>query len=196
MTGWLWWLQAVAWAGDVSPTPLWEAVSPEGAAWTQHVLQELPVLGPEILDGVPADMADFCPRYPELTVDERSHVWAYLLSAMARYESNFSVSSAYTENFTDAAGDAVISRGLLQISLESSQGYDCGFTSAEQLHDPFHNLSCGIRILNRWIGQDRRISGKVDGKWKGGSRYWAVLRDTREAYAKVLARMEEVAICQ
>lgn len=176
--------------------PLWESKATDGKKWTAHVLNKLDTLGADILDVIPADAATFCPKYTKLTYGERKQVWAYLMSAMVKYESNFKTSTKYQESFDDAHGDPVISRGLLQISIESANSYGCGFRNAEELHDPELNLDCGIRILNRWLDRDGRIAGKVDGGWKGGARYWSVLRTTSGSYSSVVSLTKAIPLCK
>ncbi len=172
---------------DPEPTPeprpsleraRWESRSPVSntTVWTDHTFRDLASLGPNLLDGVPADVSGFCPQYSRMSDREQRDFWVYLISSMTELESSHNPSTSYRENFRDGQGNFVISRGLLQISIESGNAYGCAFRSSQDLHDPFQNLSCGIRILNRWLGRDGRIAGKVNGSWKGGARYWSVLR--------------------
>ncbi|WP_413290285.1 transglycosylase SLT domain-containing protein [Bdellovibrio sp. HCB337] len=179
-------------------TPLWEAKTSQGKTWTDHVNRQLDTIGQDMLDVVPADSSLFCPKYSKMSDAQRKHYWTFMISAMTRFESNFNTNSKYTEDFNDSNGNKVISRGLLQISIESANSYGCGFKNAEELHDPLKNLSCGVRILNRWVGQrDFRIAGKVDGKWRGGARYWAVLRaGDKTSYKSILKWSQELSICK
>jgi len=69
----------------------------------------------------------------------------------------------YRERFTDVKGAQVVSRGLLQISIESSQGYQCGINDAQQLHSAEQNIRCAARILNKWVARDQSIgTGRVE----------------------------------
>jgi hypothetical protein len=154
----------------------WEPSQRDGALWSKHVYDQLPVLGKDLISQSPADITQFCENYPNLSQMEKKNFWVYLMSAMTELESGHRPETKYTEAFPDAQGNAVISRGLLQISIESGNGYGCGFNNTEDLHDPYLNLDCGMRILNRWIGRDGMIAGKVSNAWRGGARYWAVLR--------------------
>lgn len=176
--------------------PTWEAAKTDGKKWTAFVMTELEVLGDDLLDVIPADGTTFCPKYNSLTREQRKNFWAYLMSMMTRYESNYNTNTTYTEAFDDSSGTNVISRGLLQLSIESGNAYGCGLKTASELHDPYKNLSCGIRILNRWMGRDGRIAGKVDGSWKGGARYWSVLRSTNSPYANIVAATKSISICK
>lgn len=178
-------------------TPLWEAKVSGSKEWTTHVDRELDRLGKNLLDVIPADRSLFCPKYSKLSYGQRKQYWAFMLSAMVRFESNFKTSTSFTEGFNDSNGKPVISRGLLQISIESGNAYGCGFKSTKDLHDPLQNLSCGIRILDRWVDRDGRIAGKVDSKWRGGARYWAVLRaGDKSSYKSILSWSQNLSICK
>jgi hypothetical protein len=164
------------------PTPdviraRWESSQRDGGKWSQYVFDQLPVLGKDLIGKTPADITAFCPGYKNNSLADKKNFWVYLVSAMSELESGHNPDSKYTENFTDAHGRRVVSRGLLQISIESGNGYGCGFKNEQELHDPYKNLACGLRILNRWIGKDGVISGKSGSSWRGGARYWAVLRN-------------------
>lgn len=177
--------------------PLWESKVSAGKEWTTHVNNELDRLGQDMLDVIPADRSLFCPKYSSFSYAQRKQYWTYLISSMVRFESNFNTNSSYTESFTDSSGKRVVSRGLLQISIESGNAYGCGFKTAQELHDPYKNLSCGIRILNRWVARDGRIAGKVDGGWKGGARYWSVLRaGDKTSYKSILNWSQNLSICK
>lgn len=177
--------------------PLWEAKVSDGKEWTAHVNKALDSLGQTLLDVVPADRSLFCPKYANLSYAQRKQYWAFILSAMVRFESNFKTETSYTEGFDDSNGNAVVSRGLLQISIESGNAYGCGFKTTKDLHDPYQNLSCGIRILDRWVGRDGRIAGKVDSQWRGGARYWSVLRaGDKTSYQSILKWSQELSFCQ
>jgi hypothetical protein len=154
----------------------WEASQRDGAKWSQYVFNQLPVLGKDLIAKTPSDITSFCPGYSKGSAEDKKNFWVYLLSSMTQLESGHNPTVSYKEAFNDSKGNPVISRGLLQISIESGNGYGCVFKSEQELHDPYKNLDCGLRILNRWIGRDGVISGKSGSAWRGGARYWAVLR--------------------
>lgn len=159
-------------------------------------MNTLDTLGQDILDVVPADSATFCPNYNKFNYNQRKEFWAFLMSAMVRFESNFKPETSYQESFKDSKGNYVVSRGLLQISIESGNAYGCGFKTSQDLHDPYQNLSCGIRILNRWLGRDGRMAGKVGDSWRGGARYWSVLRTTSGSYPKIVEMTKALPMCK
>ncbi|WP_413587343.1 hypothetical protein [Bdellovibrio sp. HCB274] len=182
--------------GGLAVAPIWEAAKTDGKLWTAHVMTQLEVLGEDLLDVIPADGTTFCPKYNSLTREQRKNFWVYLMSQMTKYESNFSTTMNYTENFNDGSGNNVISAGLLQLSVESGNAYGCALKKTTDLHNPYTNLSCGIRILNRWMGRDARIAGQVSGSWRGGARYWSVLRSSNSPYAKIVAATKAISICK
>lgn len=112
----------------------------------------------------------FCPE-----MNNRN--WVHLLAAMTRYESNFKPTLTYQEKFKNSKGEFVISTGLLQLSYESSRGYGFPGITTEQLKDPFKNLEVGVAILSKLVAQDGVITSDK-APWKGGARYWSVLRST------------------
>lgn len=170
------------------PTPLpdpaakpeparWETSAPGSRAWTEFLYSQVESEGPNLLRQSPADVAQFCPSYGALPVHHKKDFWVYLISSIAQFESSFNPALTYTENFNDSTGQPVISRGLLQLSIESARAYGCELPSAQDLHDPYKNLLCGLKILNRWVGSDGVIRGQAaGGAWRGGARYWSVLR--------------------
>jgi hypothetical protein len=153
----------------------WEGKHADGRDWSVHTYDAVSEVASVLVSTVPSDYREFCPDYPSLSASERKNFWMYLLSAMAQYESNFRPALTYRESFRDSRGNYVVSRGLLQLSIESGNGYGCGLKQASDLHDPYTNLECGLRILGRWVARDKRIAGNSGG-WKGGARYWSVLR--------------------
>ena len=158
------------------PPAAWD-VRPEGRQWTTIAHNAFDTLAPDLVTIVPTDIDAFCPGYRAATPANRRAFYVSVLAELARFESNFDPSVRYTETFNDAGGHRVISRGLLQISQESANGYGCAITDAEQLHDPGINIQCGARILARWVQRDQVIAGYASGAWRGASRYWSPFRD-------------------
>ncbi len=166
----------------------------ERADWSEALLKEIqdkPMLAVDV-----SDAAAWCPTYNSLDKGQRAQVIAQLMSIMAQRESSFKPGAKYTEAFTDAKGKPVISRGLMQISIESSNSYGCGFKDVEELHDPFKNLSCSVKIIDRWLVRDKRFGGQVAGKWHGAcARYWSVCRSKSRSYAEVTGYLKKLPIC-
>ena len=154
----------------------WEKIRSQGKLWSESAYRSISSLAPALLDTLPSDYKEFCAELPSMNDVEKREFWVHLLSAMAEFESNHNTTLQYRENFRDQRGNYIISRGLLQLSIESGNGYGCNLKSGDDLHDPYTNLDCGLRIINRWVDRDGRIAGKLNGKWAGGARYWSVLR--------------------
>ena len=121
----------------------------------------------------------YCSTYSNLTPPERQQVWLDILVALTQFESGYDPTRSYTEPFNDSAGRPVISRGLLQISQESANGYGCGITDANQLHDPRTNLQCGLKIASRWVKRDGVVAGGQNRNWLGMARYWSPFRNSK-----------------
>lgn len=181
-------------SGDVAP--LWELANPNRREWTNFVYAELDRLGADLLDVIPSDSEIFCPNYSNLNYEQRKQYWAFLLSAMSFFESSFN--PVITNPLRVEASNPKVARGLLQLSSESVNYYDCQIQTPTELHDPYRNLSCGIRVLNQLVGQDGRIAGKVGEKWKGGARYWSVLRDRsgKDSYKNISKWSSSLTICK
>lgn len=159
------------------------------STWSAIALKAVADLGADLTkaDFVPADIAFYCPAYPQLTSEDRQLFWAALLSSLAKRESSFSPLVKFVEtNILDANGNSVVSRGLLQISQESANSYNCGISDAEQLHDVTTNLRCGVRILNRQVSKAGSIATRLNGRWVGAASYWSPFRkeDAREDVGK------------
>ncbi len=155
--------------------------------WTESLIKSLQDFGPWLLAGdVPSDMKDFVPSSKPF---DRKSFYVALISCMAREESNFDPQCIYVEDFDDVSGNRVVSRGLLQVSIESVNAYGARIQKAKELHDVATNLRCAVIIMEKWVRKDGCIA---TGK-RGGARYWSTLRgDKRDLIAsrvrKILAK--------
>jgi hypothetical protein len=156
---------------------LWDHTGKRSSSWTSAAASAIRAYGPNLISSVPADIADYCPAFASLETHQRVAFWVNLISTLALQESSFDAGSSYIEHFKDSSGNAVVSRGLLQLSLADGSIYGCGFDSASDLDDASRNLECGVIIMNRLVGKDHRIAGKVGGRFRGLSRYWGPFRD-------------------
>lgn len=148
--------------------------------YTDMLVQALDELGADLLAYTPKDFHSWCGN-----AAKKKEFYVMLFSSLARFESAFKPATSYTENFKDAKGVPVVSRGLLQISKESANGYGCNIKDDKELHDPRTNLRCGVRIAARWIPRDGVIQGKETAGWRGMARYWSPFRkDDRIAAMK------------
>ncbi|KKL01402.1 transglycosylase [Rheinheimera mesophila] len=193
-------LSATATAGSFS-----HSKNMDYAAWSEHNrdgswtrITEQAVAQSPLVSLVPADVQNFCPRYASLARQQRSQFWVALFSAMAKPESNFQPQSFYQEKFKDGKGRRVISRGLLQISHESANQprYGCDIKHPHSLHDPRVNLSCGVKIMSKWVKTDGVISQP---RWsnapKGGARYWSTLRPQRGKVQQIADFTRQLSFC-
>ena len=142
------------------PVELAWAKNKNSKQWTGEIFEVLK--GIPLVNVVPSDIGEFCPKYSSLDDKKRLEFWAQLLSVMAKYESNFKPETTYTEDMKDAQGRPVVSRGLLQISIESGNGYGCGLKAEQDLHKSLENLNCGGKIVNKLVSQDKKLAGKND----------------------------------
>lgn len=180
----------------------WDS-QPKAKEWTQMTLKALYDDGGDLLNlDSPGDAGVFCPRYNKLTERERLQFYLMLISSMARHESSFDPKTEYVEKMKDLNGENVVSRGLLQISIESGNGYGCEIQSESELHEPKKNLKCGVTILNRWIKKDNRLGSygvsPHTGEYThlGGNRYWAVLRKDKWGRADIREKTKTLEFCQ
>lgn len=183
-------LNITAWEGNGNREKL--------ARYTKEALIQY---GKDLVTVVPKDITRYCPRYISATYAQRLQFWSGLISSLAYFESNHSSEIRYKEKFTDSKGRPVISRGLLQISRESANGYGCEISDSTQLHNPKVNIDCGVRILNKWIGQhDRVIADRRGGLfsrtlWMGAAKYWSPFRNNSKMNHIALA-VREQAYCK
>lgn len=179
--------------------------------WTKALIESVEKSG--LAGSHPKDIKSFCANYSHLDHAKRVEFWAQLVSSMAKWESNFKPETfmaecrknkcVYNGGCTYHSGlgycmkgghkldeGVVISRGLLQISLQSAQGYSCEVSVPNDLHNAAKNLDCGVKILARFVPRDSAIAGKSGSTWQGGARYWAVLRGTSDYTKKALSGIQ------
>jgi len=119
-----------------------------------------------------ADEKLFCPN----GLTKRNLV--HLMSGIVRYESNFNPKLEYKESFKGSDGKNIISTGLFQVSLSSSQQprYSCGFTKQEELHDPIRNARCGVRVVAALAKENGVMTNHTGTTWRGSARYFSTMR--------------------
>ena len=145
--------------------------------WQAFVEEAIDLHGDSLRTSTPSDIANWCPAFAGQTPEERKAFWSYLMSSLMKFESNYDTTVSFQESFNDRFGNPVISRGLLQLSKESANGYGCGIGDPKELHDPKTNLQCSVRIMNRWLDRDGAIVRKTaPNKWRGFARYWSPFR--------------------
>jgi hypothetical protein len=165
---------------------LWESIQ-EGLFWSAFLYQQIggnPETAATLLPGS-NDIQKFCENYAALTEPQKVNFWAYLVSAIAKYESDFNPASRYLESTMgtdDVTGEQVYSEGLLQLSYQDTKNYKgCKFDwkKDKDLHrqdprktifNPITNLECGVNILAKQIKSRKNIALK-------NGVYWAVLKE-------------------
>lgn len=164
----------------------WELKSKNGREWSRIAVSIIRQKAPLFYRGS-EDIDEFCPSFHSLKPTQKENVWVSLISAMARYESNFDPYTRYYEkkmNRLDlVTGEPLHSEGLLQLSYQDSKSFPkfCSEidwerdqdlddkSSKKTIFNPRINLKCGIQVLHRQIGRHNRIAVT---KRKA---YWAVL---------------------
>lgn len=185
--------------GSILPVAHWDRHN-DGKTWTRYTATALNNYGQGLISSEPRDVAQYCPSYAGLKAGQRRAFWIHLISALSKYESNFDTTVKFDETTVDpkmitTSGQPIISRGLLQISKESANGYGCQIKEASQLHDANTNLSCAVRILDRWITRDGVISDRVEGRWRGAARYFSPFRDENKR-AALQTLSQNLSICR
>ncbi|HLD68572.1 MAG TPA: transglycosylase SLT domain-containing protein [Pseudomonas sp.] len=181
--------------GHAQDYAAWKTVNKDGS-WT--LIAESAVKGTKLVALAPKDITDFCPAYSQLDADKRLHFWVGLLSAMAKPESGFKPETKYVEpDILDANKQNVVSRGLLQISMESAnqKAYGCGIQQAEDLHRVDVNLNCAARIMQHWVEKDERVAA-MSKPAVGAARYWSVLRAWRGHLDEIAGFTKGMQVCK
>jgi len=94
------------------PRTRWEH-QPQAALWTRSALAALKAHGAGLVERVPGDIAEWCPAYAQAADKRRRAFWVGLLSALAKYESNYNAR---------AIGGGGRWHGLLQILPATARG--------------------------------------------------------------------------
>jgi hypothetical protein len=177
----------LAWDGKHKDSKLWDAA-----------IKEMVVLK-QMGKKVPEDMGTFCPSYGKLSESQRDVVWMQLMSIMAKYESGFNPKTYFME----PAPLNYESIGLFQLSYEDANNYpECKLRRSEKnLVDGVTNINCAAIIMNKLVTRDNRVAGIKPGSWKGGARYWAVLRydkkgKPRPSYNSIVAYIKALPECK
>ncbi|MCK5608315.1 hypothetical protein KAR91_40915 [Candidatus Pacearchaeota archaeon] len=160
------------------------------------LINAIKTYGAALLTKKPSDWKDYIDVYPT-TQDGLITFWGNIMVEMALWESNWDSSiSSLEEDYFKRTGIKIFSRGLFQMSIESARAYKkCKplLASVADLHVDSKNIKCAVIILNHLFDKDGVITKKVRGGflntktyWRGGARYWAVLRGTKTYTKKAL----------
>ena len=185
---------------------LWETANPgTGSQWTQFAFDTVEQAAPVLLNGT-SDVGKFCPNYSQLDTDHRASFWVYFVSAITKYESDFSPVSRMQETglgFDPITNLPVYSEGLLQLSYQDVLVYPfCNqfdWTKdqlldpedpAKTILDPYKNLACGIRILNQQASKHGAVS------FDSGN-YWSTLMPNGKysAVDNIVTLSQQISFC-
>lgn len=160
------------------PVPLlWEGAAKEGMFWSALSYQIIGAeAAPALLPGT-SDVADFCPAYARLRESQKVNFWAFLVSAIAKYESGFNAQTRVRGGELDAVtGQPAYGEGLLRLSYGDAREYVfCAFDwatdrgmslgdRAKSIFDPLKNLDCGIKILATQVEKVRQLASSTS-RW-------------------------------
>ncbi len=134
--------------------------------WNQAAMSVLKTHGAPLVALVPADIADWCPRYPTADDVDRRAFWVGFLSALAKFESTYK---------PRAVGGGGKWFGLLQILPATARGYSCNAGTGEALKNGAANLSCALRIMSVTVPRDGVIYGPGG---RGVAADWGPLRSS------------------
>lgn len=185
---------------------MWEAVrGAESKPWTTSTKQMVQQYGSHLLLGTD-DMKTFCPNYNSLSVPQKVHFWAYLISAITRYECYYDPAVRYVEpgmGKDAVTGQPVASEGLLQLSYQDAlthpycNEFDWSIDSKldpldkkKTIFDPYKNLRCGIQILNQQVKKYNKIGTNTGG-------YWAVIipSNKHSKIKEIVGHLKAVKFC-
>lgn len=173
-------------------------------AWDATIEEALPQ---ELLTPKAAkDVKMFCPRFNSLSLADKRAFWAYFFQALAGAEAGLRATANVRHTEPEVAvvdtvsHRKVRSEGLLQLTYEDSDRYDCAFdwNADKELpeHDPDktilqprNNLLCGVKILtNQLVDQRKPLLTR--------SSYWSTLRPGWPGYSTFLKQMANTpAVC-
>ena len=170
--------------------------------WDKIVELALP---PEMLTRkVPRDVRRFCPRFYDMTEENKRAFWAYFFQALAGAEAGLDPVTRIRHTEPEVAvidkvsGRAVRSEGLLQLTYEDQKRYNCNFDwqhdrtlkpddPAKTILQPKNNLECGVKILdNQIIQQHKALFSSTS--------YWSTLRPGTVSYRVFTKQMTNVPI--
>jgi|SRR6185312_12412409 len=177
----------------------WEKSAASTRAWSLYLFSVIDTQTSSLLGGT-SDIANFCPKYSSLNRDGKIQFWAYLFSAVARYESGFDPLSRMKENLgTDPiTHQQVQSEGLLQLSYQDILNYptcrmdwnaDKNLSPTDPrktILDPDINLQCAAIIMSKQVKNHNKIvisSGAYWSTLQSSSRYNQIAAITKATQA-------------
>jgi hypothetical protein len=165
--------------------------------WDPMIEEALPA--DLLLPKVAKDVKIFCPRFKSLSLADKQAFWAYFFQALAGAEAGLRATANVRHTEPEVAvvdrvsHRMVRSEGLLQLTYEDADRYDCDFDwdTDRKLpeHDPDktilqpkNNLLCGVKILtSQLVDQHKALLTR--------SSYWSTLRPGWPGYKTFLRQM-------
>lgn len=144
------------------PNTRWQHMAGH-ALWTRAALSALKDHGKPLVDLVPRDIANWCPKYPSASEADRRAFWVGFMSALAKHESTYR---------PWAVGGGGKWYGLLQILPSTARGYKCNVGTGAALKNGAANLSCAVRIMASTVPRDGVIHGYRGRKGQGVTADW------------------------
>jgi hypothetical protein len=126
------------------------------------------------------DIDDFCPEYAAATSFQKETCWLRIVSAMARYESEFKPEATYREH------TGSISVGLLMMNPDHCSEAN----SIALLQKADKNIKCALDRMALLVARDRYLSGPSTSR--GAAAYWSVLRPPYQFRNLQLGRKHQV----
>lgn len=178
-------------AGPVTFKADWDKHK-DGVAWTKFTVDALRSKGKRMLamTSFKDESKYFTKKFKDMTEDQKIQAFLTLISALVYQESKFDPKCSYVEDFDDAKGNNVVSKGLGQLSKESvnQKAYGGKIKDPNELYDPNTNLSLIVAIMDHCM-QDGYIGTYVDKNNKyGAARYWSCMREISKSQAIIKAK--------
>jgi hypothetical protein len=169
----------------------WSGKHADSDKWTEKLKQE--IIRRSLVKLTPSDISTFCPGYAKQDDQGKLVAWMNLFAIMAKYESSYNPKSYYME--PPPLGYHSI--GLFQLSYEDQPNYpECALSKSQKnLEDGVTNIKCAVTILSKLVTRDGSISS-TGAPYRGGGRYWSVLRPGRNGYKGILAHMKTLKVCR
>lgn len=133
-------------------------------------------------------MAEICPKWGNLSTEQRKVFWVWFFAAIAWKESTCNEKAI---NKAASGGTAV---GYLQLNEKTSarkwrggeSGSSCG---APDVHRADSNLKCGVEIFNEQLrGREGLYEGNGQLSGKGSNSYWQDLRGPGKNKIKAMVK--------
>lgn len=179
----------------------WDKDHPERNAWTQFVYNAINGELFTVFDSA-EDAEKFCPKYAELTQEQKSWMWSEMIAGLTYYEAGWDPLVRFREANLSGVNNPidpvtkrpVYSEGLMQLSYQDKLWTpECKMDWEKDkeldpqdpnktILDVFINLDCGLRIMARVIKQRHKVIVAKNAYWsvlKQGSRRQKINEITR-----------------